>query len=157
MNYSDALASLKKKYPNLAVIEVWANVLYLRMSQGRCVFHSKKGTVFSTLEVGTWVLATENDLEAKQLYKKMAIQLHPDKKSGCKDKFIKLKKCYENYETIRARLGGEYSERSEYLYYKEQDEEWFRETYGSYEEYVKRRREQDEYARQQVEELGVPF
>ena len=158
MNDSSIFAGLKEKYPNLAVIEVWDTVLFLRMTQGRCVFHRKKGTVFADLPVGTWLLAAEQPEEARNLYKKMAIKLHPDKRSGSHDKFLKLKTCYENYETIRARFGANVSEFSESYYYDQRERvAWFRETYGSFEEYVQRRREQDEYARKQVEELGVPF
>ncbi|MFZ1025928.1 MAG: hypothetical protein WAN66_06875 [Limnoraphis robusta] len=167
MNYSSALAVLQEKYPNLAVIEVWENVLFLRMSRGRCVFHRKKGTIFAGLEVGTWVLAADNQVEARKLYKQMAIKLHPDKQSGSHDKFIKLKNCYENYETIRARLGAGFYEYDDYpedpkysksYYYRErQTDQWFRETYSSYQAWVKRRKEQDEYVRRQVEKWGCPF
>ena len=158
MNDSSIFAGLKEKYPSLAVIEVWETVLFLRMSQGRCVFHSKKGTVFANLPVGTWLLAAEQPAEARAIYKQMAIKLHPDKRSGSHEKFLKLKHCYENHEAIRARLGANGFEFSESYYYEQRERAgWFRDAYGSYEEYVERRREQDEYARKQVEELGVPF
>ncbi|WP_286167596.1 hypothetical protein, partial [Arthrospira platensis] len=165
MNYSSALAVIQEKYPHVAVIEVWANVLFLRMTKGRCVFYPKKGTIWAHLETGTWVLAADNQVAARKLYKQMAIKLHPDKQSGSHEKFIKLTNCSENYEAIRIRFGAEFDDDypedpkySKYHYYTaRQSHEWFRETYSSYKAWVKRQKEHDEYARRQIEELGVPF
>ncbi len=160
MNYSTELTQLKAKYPHLAVIEVWEKVLFLRMTQGRCVFYSKKGSIFAQLEVGTWVLAADNELEAKKMYKNMAIKLHPDKVKGSHEKFIHLKICYENYNTIRARLGDKYSDydyESEFYSYQREREDWIRQEYGSYEQYLKRQEKYKQWAKRDMEEFGAPF
>jgi len=148
MNYSETIAQLKSKYPFLAVVEVWENVLFLRMSQGRCVFHGKKGTIFAVLEVGTWVLAADNELEAKQVYKKMATKLHPDKVSGSHEKFIKLKTSYEHYKTIRARFGPLDSQ-----YFSD----YFRDYYYEYRETEEERKRRKERIKREMEKYGVPF
>jgi hypothetical protein len=50
-----AIEGLKAKHPNLVVIEVWVNTLFLRMSKGRCIL-AKKDNVFNSVKYGESIL-----------------------------------------------------------------------------------------------------
>jgi hypothetical protein len=50
-----AIEWLKVKYPNLVVIEVWVNTLFLRMSKSRCIF-AKKDDAFNDVKYGDSIL-----------------------------------------------------------------------------------------------------
>jgi hypothetical protein len=111
MDYLTAINKLKEQYPNLVIIEVWRNVLFLRMSEGRCVFAKKKGTDFENLVVGQWIFVDQgSEVLNKKKYRKLAKKVHPDLAKNNADrvkrheKFQLLNKAYEGFKD-----GDEYS------------------------------------------------
>lgn len=69
----EILQSIVTKDPTIEIIEIWANVLYVRKTKGRNTFHSKCGITESQ---GIYLnILTFN----KDEYKRLQIKYHPDK------------------------------------------------------------------------------
>jgi hypothetical protein len=139
MDYLIAINKLKTQYPDLVVIEVWENVLFLRMGKGRCVFAKKNGTEFENLVVGQWIFVDQgSEVLNKREYRKLAKKVHPDLAKDNADrikrheKFQLLNKAYEEFKD-----GDEYSSVKEIPV---QEQEWYK-----------------EMIRVGVEEFGTPF
>jgi preprotein translocase subunit Sec63 len=103
------IKELKKKYPNLAIIEVWENVLFLRMTRGKCIFDKKKGTPLEYAVVGQWIFVDQGSYnENKKVYRELSKKHHPDLAVNEKDKEkrnINFKKLYKAYSNLRDRDG----------------------------------------------------
>jgi hypothetical protein len=79
------LNDLKNQYPYLVTVEVWGNVLFLRMSKGRCIFARKKATPLESVEVGTWFFIDQGtDIKNQSCYDKLLSKLQNSKKSNAK-------------------------------------------------------------------------